>query len=124
MAHKFEGSGCHPHNSPFDCRQPGIRIEIISNNVQSADDTDRTLHEKTDRQPAVRLERYMKFGTASRRSGYTQLHIGPLFKNRKQNITCYDMVVVYIECTIKTLQYVYLGFSMGGRGRREIIFRM
>ena len=23
------------------------------------------------------------------------------------------MVVVYIECTIKTLQYVYLGFSVG-----------
>ena len=43
----------------------------ICNNLQSAGDTDRTLHEKTDRQPAVRLERYMKFGTASRRSGYT-----------------------------------------------------
>ena len=66
---------------------------------------------KTDRQPAVRLERYMKFGTASRRSGYTH---GPLFKNRKQNIICSD----FYGCTInriykKTLQYVYLGFSVG-----------
>ena len=39
--------------------------------------------------------------------------IGPLFKNRKQNIICYDIY----GCTInriykKTVQYVYLGFSV------------
>ena len=44
---------------------------IFCNNVQSAGDPDRTLHAKSGSQPAVRLERYMKVGTASRRSGYT-----------------------------------------------------
>ena len=32
---------------------------------------DRTLHAKTGNQPAVRLERYMKIDTVSRRYGYT-----------------------------------------------------
>ena len=47
---------------------------IFCNNVRSAGGPDRILHEKTGSQPVVRLERYMKIDTVSRRSGYTHIH--------------------------------------------------
>ena len=78
----------------------------------------RTLHAKKGRQPAARIERYMQIDTVSRRPGYTH-------KNRKQNIICYDIY----GCTInriykKTSTICIFLFFGGGRGRREIIFRM
>ena len=61
-------------------------------------------------QPAARIERYMQIDTVSRRP---DIHIGPLFKNKKQNISCYDIYGCIINRIYKkTLQYVYLGFSV------------
>ena len=67
---------------------------------------DRTIPANWDRQPAARI--------------YTD----PLFKNKNKILfVMISMVVLQIESTIKTLQYVHLGFSVG-QGHREIIFRM
>ena len=62
------------------------------------------------REPAGRLEWYMQIRPVSRRAGYTHR------PSRKQNIFCNDIY----GCTInriykKTLQYVYIGFSVGPR---------
>ena len=88
-------------------------------------------------EPAVRLEHYLQNGTDSRRPGQNDtcklrplagcpdLHIGPLFKNRKQNIICYDIY----GCTTnriynKNSTICISRFFGGGQGRREINFRM
>ena len=49
----------------------GVRIYFFCNIVLWAGDPDRTLHAKTSRQPAARIEQYMQIDTVSRRAGYT-----------------------------------------------------
>ena len=78
------------------------------------------IHANLDRQPAGRLNDTCKFEPSA---GGPDIHIGPLFKNRKQNIICYDIY----GCTInriykKNLQYVYLGFSVGVKVGEKLFF--
>ena len=87
-------------------------------------------------EPAIRIEHYMQKRAVSRRPGWNDtcklipsaggpdIHIGPLFKIRKQNIICYDIYGCTINRIYKKKYNMYISFFGGGRGRWEIIFRM
>ena len=56
-------------------------------------------------------------------SGWPALHTGPLSKNRKKKFVSYDIYGFAINrIYTKTLQYVYLGFSLGVKVVRKSFF--
>ena len=84
------------------------------------------------REPAGRLECYMQIRTASRRAGQNDtckfgpsaggpdIHIGPLFNNRKQNIFCYDIYGCTINRIYKKTYNMYISvFLWGSRWARN-----
>ena len=76
------------------------------------------IHANSNRQPAGRLERYMQIRTVSRWAWYT------LFKNRKQNIFCYDIYGCTINRMYKKTYNMYISvFPWGSRWARNY-FRM